>query len=270
MLRVVGTVIAGAMALAAAAGPASADTIFDDLRSKSLTITVGAVFPVSPKFEGSDTYLFAPGPLFNIRPIGTGPRFFTPRENFGVTMLEFGGWQFGPAIALERLRRVNKELAYLSDYDKSRVAVEVGAFAEYWFAKWVRYRVELRQGVTEGQGFIADQSIDFIQPFGAWTLSAGPRMRIVDARANSRSFDISPAQSLLSGLAVYDAGGGIRSVGGGTQALYRFNPQWAVYGFIEYDRLVGDAANASYVVSRGSADQWLFGTGIQFSFDWVR
>ena len=269
MLRFAGCVIAGAMALGAAV-PASADTIFDDIRSKGLTVTVGAAFPVSPKFEGSDTYVFAPGPLLNIRPIGAPPRFFTPKESFGVTVFEFGGWQFGPAVAVERIRKVKNEPMYLSEFDKSTVAVEVGMFAEYWFAKWVRYRTELRQGVTEGQGFINDHAIDFVAPFGAWMLSAGPRLRIVDAKANSRSFDVTAQQSLTSGLATYDAGGGIRSVGGGVQALYRFNPQWAIYTFAEYDRLVSDAHNSSYVAARGSSDIWLVGSGFQFSFDWVR
>jgi outer membrane protein len=257
------------MALATAI-PASADTIFDDIRSKGLTVTIGAVGSMGPKYEGSDKYIFTPGPIFNIRPIGAPPRFHAPRESFGVTVFEVGRLGIGPAVALQRIRSVNTEPAVWTEFDKSKVAIELGMFAEYWFANWMRYRLELRQGVSAHQGFIADQMLDLVQSFGPWQLSAGPRMRIVDDRANSRSFDITPVQSLTSGIPTYDAGGGIRSVGGGVQALYRFNPQWAVHAFVEYDRLVSDAGNASLVKVRGSADQVLIGSGFQYSFDWVR
>jgi MipA family protein len=247
-----------------------ADTIFDDFRSKGWTVTVGAIANVAPKYEGSDNYIFWPSPLLNVRPIGSPPRFFNARESFGVTVFEVGRLSVGPVIALQHLRRVKDEPATLSEFDKSKLAFEVGAFAEYWFAQWLRYRLELRQGVSAGQGFTADQALDFVQPFGPWTLSGGPRMRIVDDRANSRSFDITAVQALTSGIPVYDAGGGIRSVGAGAQVLYRFNPQWAVHAFVEYDRLVSDAGNSSLVKTRGSADQVWFGSGFQYSFDWVR
>lgn len=264
--------IAGIFAVLALtqAVPAAAETIFDDWAAKGLTVTVGVSGSVGPKYEGSDKYLFSANPLFNIRPVGTPPGFTSARESFGFTLVEFGGFAFGPAIALERIRRVNTEPMPLSEFERARTTLEIGAFAEYWFVNWLRYRAELRQGVTAGQGFIADQMIDAVARFGPWTLSAGPRMRIVDNRANSRSFDISAAQSLTSGLPVYDAGGGVRSVGAGAKAVYRFNPQWAVHGFVEYDRLVSDAADSPIVKLRGSPDQVTVGSGIAYSFDWVK
>lgn len=258
----------GAMALTTV--PASADTIFDDIRSKGFTVTIGASGGAAPKYEGSDKMAFSAMPLFNIRPIGSPPRFTSPRESFGVTVFEMGRLSVGPVINLQRIRRVDTEPASWSSFDQSKLAVELGAFADYWFANWLRYRLELRQGVSSGQGFIADQSLDLVQLFGPWQLSGGPRMRIVNDRANSRSFDVTAVQAVTSGIPAYDAGGGIRSVGAGAQALYRFNPQWAVHGFVEYDRLVGDAGDSTLVKVRGSADQLSIGAGFQYSFDWVR
>jgi MipA family protein len=269
MHRSVGAVVAGTLAITAAI-PAWGSTIFEDWNARGATVTVGAYGAASPKYEGSDTYIFSGAPIFNIRPVGTPPRFTSPRDGFGITLFEIGGLAIGPVAAVQRIRRVNTEPVTISEFDRSKLAVELGAFAEYWFANWLRYRLELRHGVSANQGFIADQFLDFVQTFGPWTLSAGPRMRIVDDRANSRSFDITPVQTLTSGIPTYDAGGGIRSVGGGAQALYRFNPQWAVLGFVEYDRLVSDAGNSSLVRVRGSADQWMVGAGVQYSFDWVR
>lgn len=262
--------IVGLGAMAWATSPAAAGTIFDDINSKGLTVTIGASGGAAPKYEGSDKTAFSAMPIFNIRPVGTPPRFTSPRESFGVTLFETGPLSVGPVINLQRIRRINNEPAAWSSFDQSKVAVELGAFADYWFANWLRYRLELRQGVSAGQGFIADQSLDLVQLFGPWQLSGGPRMRIVNDRANSRSFDINAAQAVASGIPVYDAGGGVRSVGAGGQVLYRFNPQWAVHGFVEYDRLVGDAGDSTLVKVRGSADQVSVGAGFQYSFDWVR
>jgi MipA family protein len=269
MRRIVGVVAAGTFAVAAAM-PASASTIFEDWNARGVTVTVGAYGAASPKYEGSDTYIFSGAPIFNVRPVGTPPRFTSPRDGFGITLFEMGGLAIGPVAQVHRIRRVNTEPAALSEFDRSKIAVELGGFAEYWFASWLRYRLELRHGVSANQGFIADQFVDFVGVYGPWTLSAGPRLRIVDDRANSRSFDISPVQTLTSGIPTYDAGGGVRSVGGGAQAVYRFNPQWAVLGFVEYDRLVSDAGNSSLVRVRGSADQLMVGAGVQYSFDWAR
>ena len=87
-----------------------------------------------------------------------------------------------------------------------------------------------------------------------WTL---PRRRV----------RITQEQSISSALPAYSAGGGWQAAGAGTQAKYRFNPAWATYSFIEYDKLIGATA-ASPIVSGsgGSTNQWTFGIGLTYSF----
>ena len=70
-----------------------------------------------------------------------------------------------------------------------------------------------------------------------------------------REVDVTPAQSAASGLPVYSTGGGFTSWGMGGQARYDWSPQWATYVYVEYQRLVGDVANAPIVAIRGSRDQ---------------
>ncbi len=254
-----------------AAAPAAAGTFLDDMRSsKGWTVTVGASGMATPTWEGSDKTMGAVLPLFNIRPIGTPPRYFNPREGLGVTLFEIGRLQIGPVAQIKFSRKVKDDPFALQGLGDVDLAIEAGAFAEYWFVDWLRYRAEVRQGFGGHHGVVADQFVDVVVPFGPWTLSAGPRLRIVSARANDPYYDINLNQSLLSGLPTYDAGGGVRSVGAGAQAIYRFNPQWAVHGFVEYDRLVGDAADSPVVKLRGSEDQFTIGGGVAYSFDWVR
>jgi outer membrane protein len=92
-------------------------------------------------------------------------------------------------------------------------------------------------------------------------------MTLASAKATSPYFSITPAQSAASGLAVYDAGGGLRSFGAGAQARYAWTPRWAGHMFFEYERLAGDAANSPLVTQRGSRDQIQVGIGTTYAFD---
>ena len=76
-----------------------------------------------------------------------------------------------------------------------------------------------------------------------------------------------PAQSAASGLPLFDAKGGVRSVGAGTQARYFWTPQFATHAFVEYERLTGDAASSPLVEQRGTPNQLTFGVGATHSFD---
>jgi outer membrane protein len=46
-----------------------------------------------------------------------------------------------------------------------------------------------------------------------------------------------------------------------------FNPQWEVHSYVEYERLLGDAANSPLVTARGSPNQTTVGIGASYSFD---
>jgi len=255
------------LSLGLCAAPAAAGTFLDDLQSSSgLTVTVGVEGHASPKFEGSDRYEFYPVPLFDLRPAGTAPRFHAPRDGIGFTVFQWQGWDFGPVGAAEYERHMKSDP--MLRLDDTKLAIEVGGFAEHWFTDWLRYRLELRKGVSGHHGVVLDQFVDFLKPLSdQWLLSAGPRMRISDSSGNGRFFNITTDQSLATGLPVYHADAGIRSVGAGVQLLYRWSPQWEVHTFVEYDRLVSSAGDSPLVTARGSADQVTIGAGFAYSFD---
>jgi outer membrane protein len=145
---------------------------------------------------------------------------------------------------------------------------EAGAFAEYWITDWLRSRVEVRQGFGGNRGVVADLIADVVVPVTPQlTFSGGPRMTLATTAATSPYFSVTPGQSAASGLPVYDAGGGLRSIGLGAQARYEWSPQWASHMFVEYERLAGDAANAPLVTRYGSRDQIQVGMGVTYSFN---
>ena len=55
-------------------------------------------------------------------------------------------------------------------------------------------------------------------------------------------FGISPSQSTRSGLPVYDAACGFKSVGFHMMAIHRLDRHWGILAGAGYDRLVGDTA----------------------------
>ena len=56
-------------------------------------------------------------------------------------------------------------------------------------------------------------------------------------------------------------------VGAGAQVSYRINPLWEVHAYVEYERLLGDAANNPLVTLRGSKNQTTVGIGASYAFD---
>lgn len=231
------------------------------------TIELGAEVRALPRYQGSDRYAFYPFPLFDLRDAGTLPRFHGPLDGFGYAVLDTETFKAGPVVQVELGRYVkhNPNLAGLGDVG---LTAEVGGFVDYWPTRWLRARVEVRQGFGGHAGVVSDQMLDVIVPVTPqWTLSGGPRLTEATREANFPYFGIDAGQSAASGLPVYDPGGGLRSFGLGTQARYQWNPQWASHAFVEYSRLADGIANSPIVAVRGSADQAMFGFGTTYSFN---
>lgn len=235
---------------------------------KYWTVVLGVEGRYTSRWQGSDDkYVFVPTPLLDVRRAGTPENFHGPRDGFGITLFEMGELRVGPVgkIRLPRREGDDPRLVGLGDVGW---AYELGIFADYMWAPWLRTRVEVRQGFGAHEGLAADLTADLIAPVTRQlTLSAGPRITLANTPATSPYFSVNAAQSAASGLPIYNAKGGVRSVGAGTQARYYWTPQWATHAFVEYERLTGDAKNSPIVTQRGSPDQWTFGFGVTYAFD---
>lgn len=232
------------------------------------TVVIGVEGRATPRWQGADdNYVFLPVPLLDVRRAGTPERFRGPRDGISLGIIDTGTLRIGPVgkIRLPRKQADDSKLTGLGDVDW---AYEVGIFADYYLVPWLRARAEVRQGFGGHTGIMADLMADVIaRATPQLTLSAGPRITLATNSATSPYFSINAAQFLASGLPVYDAKGGVRSIGAGAQARYYWTPQWATHVFVEYERLTGDAKNSPLVSLRGSPDQWTFGAGITYAFD---
>jgi outer membrane protein len=231
------------------------------------TVTLGVEGRVMPTYEGSANTMLQPFRMFDVRRAGKPARFRSPRDGFSFGVLDYGRFIAGPTTKV-RFARNEGDSTNLRGLGDVGWAFEAGAFAEYWPSDWLRTRVELRQGFGGHHGLVSDITADVVMPVSPQlTLSAGPRTTLVSSAYSNTYFSITPAQSIASGLPVYNARGGLHSVGAGAQARYEWSPQCATHMFVEYERLIGDAANAPLVVTYGKRDQIQLGIGATYSFN---
>jgi outer membrane protein len=209
--------------------------------------------------------------VFSIRKAGTPPEYFGPRDSFGFSILDLGQLKIGPAAQIVWRRQASSDPA-LNGLGDVNFALQAGAFAEYWPIQWLRLRGEVRQGFGGEKGVTGDLFMDVVVPAGQFRFSGGPRLTQQSTAAVSPYFSITPAQSAnstvagLPALPVYNASGGLYSYGAGGQVEYFFNPQWATYGYVEYERLTGSAADSPLVIQRGSPNQFTVALGARYSF----
>lgn len=254
-----------AMAICATVSfPALADTSWF---SGPWTVTLGVEGRARPTFEGADSLRFVPVPLFDIRRTGTARKFHSPLDGASIGLVETENFRFGPTFKV-RLPRNEGDASALRGLGDVKYGIEAGVFAEYWPARWLRTRAEVRQGFHGHHGLVANLSSDLVHAVTPQlTVSAGPRVRFESAKTMQTYIGVDVQQSLLSGLPVYSPAGGLRSLGAGAQVQYDLTPQWSTHIFAEYERLSGPAADSPLVRLRGSRDQVTTGIGVNYAFD---
>jgi MipA family protein len=230
-------------------------------------IILGGDARAVPRYMGSNQEIIVPSPYFDRHRPDTPDPFHSARDSTGVALYDNGVVAAGPIGGLiwPRHQSASPSLNGLGDIGYT---LQLGGYLDYWAIPWLRMRVEGLQGFGAAGGVTTNFAMDAVVPVTpTLLLSGGPRARVDSAAAESPYFSVSQAQSAVSGLAPYNAGGGWQAVGLGTQARYHFNPTWATYSFVEYDRLVGPTAASPIVTAPGgSTNQWTVGVGLTYSF----
>lgn len=246
--------ICGAVMMAAcgtAAAQDAAPTSGDDL-----VITLGVGGLVSPKFEGSDSYMLSPRPIVKLHYLRLG----------GLSL--GGGPETGPFVApsfrylASRDASDDKILRGLNGVDWAlELGLKVGYEAEYW-----RAFVAVRHGINGHEGIVADLGADVIvRPTPDWTFAAGPRLYLADDEYMNTYFRVRGGEARRSGYPIFNPGGGLYAAGAALEAIYAINERTSLHLNGEYKRLVGDAGD-SPIVKAGNADQFEIGLGISYKF----
>ena len=261
----------GSLALAATlvlapASPASAQKGLDDFTMMGWSLSnlrVGVV--AAPDYMGSDDYRLRPSGSLALYRRRTGPAYGAPDD--GVSLGLAGGRRVSFGVS-SRLRSGRHDQGDLKGFEKIDWAVEAGGFVNWWPAEWIRVRGEVRHGFNGHDGWVADLGADVIGREGPWALSAGPRLTWGDEAFTRAYFSVSPLEAARSpfGIAPYTPRHGSTAAGVVGTAEYRLNRRWSLVGFVNYRRLMGDAADSPIVEDLGSRDQFSTTLGVRYWF----
>lgn len=229
-------------------------------------VGLGAV----PDYEGADSY--------RIIPLANGRAYFDRRyiELDGLALrgnvLNSRRIEFGPVAHLTFGRRGKIDSPAVAQLGRINDAYEIGAFAATTLPVGkrgeVRFALEGVHDVAQvHNGWIGTASVGYAHRFGDRLRVSGTA--VVSGASDDyarRYFTVTPQGSAASGLAAFNARGGIKDVGANIGAAYKVTDRWSIVGFAGYKRLLGDFAKSPVVSREGSANQFSGGLGVGFHF----
>ena len=264
-LVALGTASAFAADMPAVEAPVAAAAV-----NEGWIVTLKGTGVVQPKFEGAAEYGLSGYPGLSIRRPGQPWKFGAPDDGFGFAIVDTPWFQLGP-VGRFRSERDSSDVRKFRGMRDIDWTIEPGLFVEVYPVDVFRIRGELRHGVNGHDGFVGNVSADYIQKFGAFTVSMGPRMELGDSDFMNEYFGVTPGEAVANGrVSAYKAKGGVKSVGAAAAVTYDMSDAWSVTAFGAYNRLVGEAADSPVAKTLGTKDSFTAGAGVAYSFgvDW--
>lgn len=255
--------------------PEAAPARIPPAQPEGWSITIGAVPVLSPAWLGSrDVSLSVfPDLRINYRDV----LFASVPDGIGWNAVNGGGWRAGPLVKI-RFGRDERDggspflIAGGSDalvgMGNVKAAGEAGGFVEKAFgpARQWSLRGEVRQGFGGHQGVVADIGGSYRARLGRSIVRFGPRATLASPDFMQTYFGVDAGQSLRTGLARYDADGGVLSYGVGGSMVHPLDRRSAITVFGSLERLGEAAGDSPLVRERGRRAQFTLGVGYGFRF----
>jgi outer membrane protein len=244
-----------------------ADDVLPDLGIKPgvWIIDFGGYGVFEPTYEGSKKYNLSYKPQVDFYDLGDREWLSFPNDAFDYALYETANFRAGPAANISLQSRYHGEDIDFS-LGKADATLQGGVFAEYYPVETIRTRIEVLQGVTGNTGLVANLSADYIwRPAHDWMLTIGPRAQLANDQYASDYFSTQLSIKYNS-FVPYKAEGGIISSGAEVTGKYDLTKQFSAKFFIDYNQLMGDAADSPRVNIRGTAEQVIVGVGASYKF----
>jgi outer membrane scaffolding protein for murein synthesis (MipA/OmpV family) len=247
--------------------------------------TIGIGAGLVPSYSGSDDYIFFPlplivgrvggvgispnGPGFNLDLLSQGPSRGAPETTFS----------FGPSFRFrnDRADQIEDEVVELAE--ELDVAIEVGvnggvsipgvlsAYDRLGINAQVRWDV-----LGAHDGMLFEPGVTYLTPVNPGiAVQLAVNAQFVDDDFADYYYTVTFADAAATGLAEFTADGGLHSLG--TLAIVTvdldgniLNGGFNVYALGGYSRLIGDAADTPFTADRGSANQFIGGLGVGYTF----
>ena len=235
------------------------DSYFD---KNNWHVSLGMVGGSAPEYRGSNRNELGFAPL--LRVIWKDLIFLKSRK-FGVNVFDDDVNTAGAFIRYKGGRSSDND--GLEGLDKIRKTATVGFFYNRKFNNF-RFKSEINQdALGHGHGTVIDASLSsrFPKKQPLFSISLGTTW--ASDEHMDTYYGVDARQSLNSGLRQFDSSSGFRDVWIGLGTRYRFSNQTAISVHIQYLRLLDDAANSPIVKDIGSADQFVAGIGLSYTFN---
>lgn len=229
-------------------------------------VTITGNVQATPSFPGSSNYTAIGYPSASIRRLGEPQRFSTPDDGLSVPIYDSPLFRFGPTARFVPGRYYGDDRKALFGFRDVRWAIEPGVFLEAYPVENIRARLELRHGVYGHHGFATTFGVDYILPLDRWSFSLGPRFNFGDESFARKYFGVEPYEAALNGRVTPYRPNSYTTVGGLGAATYTFNEQWAVTGYVGYNRIIGASGDSPIVRRIGSPNQFTGGLKVDYSF----
>ena len=244
-------------------------------------IQLGVGVAYSADYDGSDDYKAFPLPLIqgSLGGIGIQPRPAGVALDFvqdGEGPVSFSA---GPVVRVRTSRTGDIKDPVVAAAGELDTAIEVGPSVGVSYSGLLNPYDSISAGLDvrwdiagAHDGRTISPSITYFTP-----VSRGAAVNLslsaehADEQFNSYYFSVTPAQALASGLPTYNAGAGFNKLGATLISGIDLdgdltNGGLAIFAIGGYSRIIGDAADSPFVAQRGSADQWMIGAGLGYTF----
>lgn len=223
----------------------------------ALSFFVGAGGGVEPAYFGSDDYVLKPKVA-----LGFGFLRLPSGQTFGSEDPDYVPTGFAPRGSLriisERTASDNPELTGLKNIDLS---VELGLGVAYRQRNF-RVFADARYGIIGHESWVGELGADVIfYPSDRLTMTFGPRLFMGDSDYANTYFGVTSAESAASGLAAFNAEGGVLSAGLELGAVYEINEDWGLTGAVQWNYLTNDA-ESSPITAMGDPNQFTLRLGV--------
>lgn len=244
-------------------------------KSNTWTARYGAILAWNPSHPGDDKRRVS---LFPAISYEYGDNFFfSAREGIGYRQATTNRLTLGFAVRPQFGRSEDGDSNFALSGDNSRDLVGLGdidlvpalrAFARYRVGAFTLL-ADVDRAIGEHDGVILEIGARFGTRFMGLgpplILSIGAQVTYSDDNYTQAYFGVDAGQSELSGLPVYDAGGGVNRAGLAVTAILPLGRGWTSTLIVNLSRQLGDAADSPIVTERGDEFQPFVGLGFSYS-----
>lgn len=233
-------------------GQPANDPFAPNSKASAWSVTLGAGAIVRPTFEGSDRYFVSPVPLVSIN--------YNDMISLDTSGLNAywrnGGLQLGGGVTynLGRLQGSNSVFTpgdeRLNGLGNIPATPGLRAFANYKLGPVVLGATLTKYLVEGNNGLLIDALVEVPYRLGERTTITGRLFATwADQSYMQTWFGVTPAQSISSGYAIYQAESGFKNVGLAINLRHQLGVSWVLSADARLSRLTGSADDSPITVS---------------------